>query len=382
MRSLHSHYILGLLTLSYLLGELGHFLLGSTSRPMSRELEYGDQACLGPPDCAGQQTEETCLAAGPHCDWNYTGLGLDYQLLAGPTFITVFSVSGVLFGLAADLTHRPRLLGAAVITFSSALLVTSQAGSYWELVLARMLLAAGESACSPVCVSLISDLYPERHRALATAVLHLGVYLGFGLSQAAGIYLTQLDLLGFSWRAPYFLTGVPGIVVGLLLLLLPDPRKTSQGRAKKEELLTELKELKEVKELKELKEVEEVRGGSGLEYLKSTLLTPFMLTMFLAAATRHAAGFTWAYNCRLYFLRWAEGGIFCNTETGEWLLQLLPQVRCRDLFLPLRYPGWSHRSHPGGSHGGQAGRPPLSGSRHAGVSERPQLTSDFIVNVF
>ena len=36
--------------------------------------------------------------------------------------------------------------------------------------------------------------------------------------------------------------------------------------------------------------------------LLGCLLSPFMVTMFLAAACRHAAGFTWAYNCRLYFL--------------------------------------------------------------------------------
>ena len=292
-----SHYSLALLTLSYLVGELGHFLLGSTSRSMAREVKYGDQACLGPPPCQEQQEEDTCLAAGPHCSWDYTGLGMDYQLLAGPTFILVFSVSGVIFGLAADCTHRPRLLGAAVILFSVAILVTSQATHYWELVVGRMMLAAGESACSPVCVSLISDLYPDQHRGLATAVLHLGVYLGFGLSQAAGIYLTQLDLLGSSWRAPYFLTGAPGIIIGLLLLLLPDPRSARECGAKKEELLTDLKEVKE------MKEVTEVQDSSSVECLKATLLTPFMLTMFLAAACRHSAGFTWAYNCRLYFLR-------------------------------------------------------------------------------
>ena len=44
-------------------------------------------------------------------------------------------------------------------------------------------MAAGESACSPLSVSLISDLYSDRQRGLATGILHLGVYLGFGMSQ-------------------------------------------------------------------------------------------------------------------------------------------------------------------------------------------------------
>ena len=285
MCELRAHYSLALLTVSYLVGEMGHFMLGATSRAMARELEYGDEACL----CDDQLEQEECLEAG--CDWDYTGRGMDYQVLAGPTFILVFSVSGLLFGLAADYTNRMRLLGGAVCLFSSAILLTSVSTSYWELVLARMLLAAGESACSPVCVSLISDLYPDHQHGLATGVLHLGVYLGFGLSQAAGIYLTQMDILGYSWRAPYFITGVPGIIIGVLLLLLRDPR-TMDGKCKTEELLTDLKEKRKL-----------TPRSADVSCLKENLLTPFMLVMFLAAAARHSAGFTWAYNCRLYFLR-------------------------------------------------------------------------------
>ena len=285
MCELRAHYSLALLTVSYLVGEMGHFMLGATSRAMARELEYGDEACL----CDDQLEQEECLEAG--CDWDYTGRGMDYQVLAGPTFILVFSVSGLLFGLAADYTNRMRLLGGAVCLFSSAILLTSVSTSYWELVLARMLLAAGESACSPVCVSLISDLYPDHQHGLATGVLHLGVYLGFGLSQAAGIYLTQMDILGYSWRAPYFITGVPGIIIGVLLLLLRDPR-TMEGKCKTEELLTDLKEKRKL-----------TPRSADVSCLKENLLTPFMLVMFLAAAARHSAGFTWAYNCRLYFLR-------------------------------------------------------------------------------
>ena len=72
-----------------------------------------------------------------------------------------------------------------------------------------------ESACSPICVSLISDLFSEKSRGVATGVLHLGVYVGFGLSQACGIYLTRADLFGWGWRSVYILTGLPGITTVL-----------------------------------------------------------------------------------------------------------------------------------------------------------------------
>lgn len=39
-------WTLFLLGCTYSTGELGHFLLGSVSRPMAQELHFGDKACL------------------------------------------------------------------------------------------------------------------------------------------------------------------------------------------------------------------------------------------------------------------------------------------------------------------------------------------------
>ena len=65
------------------------------------------------------------------------------QLLAGPAFIGVFTVSGVAFGLLADMLPRPQLFAAGVLAFSLAISGTGMASRYWHLVTLRMLLAAG-----------------------------------------------------------------------------------------------------------------------------------------------------------------------------------------------------------------------------------------------
>ena len=39
-------YVVWLMSLCYGIGELSHFLVGTTSRAMSQELGYGDQSCL------------------------------------------------------------------------------------------------------------------------------------------------------------------------------------------------------------------------------------------------------------------------------------------------------------------------------------------------
>lgn len=42
---LYNSYVLGILTVGYILGELGHYLIGVTSKQTAIELDYGDHAC-------------------------------------------------------------------------------------------------------------------------------------------------------------------------------------------------------------------------------------------------------------------------------------------------------------------------------------------------
>jgi hypothetical protein len=38
-------YILFILTICYIIGELGHYLIGSSSRATAKDVHYGDHAC-------------------------------------------------------------------------------------------------------------------------------------------------------------------------------------------------------------------------------------------------------------------------------------------------------------------------------------------------
>ena len=225
--------------------------------------------------------------------------------------------------MAADYVHRLRLLSGAVLTFSLAICLTGCASQYWQLVILRMLLAAGESACTPVMVSLLTDLFSSKSRGAATGVLHFGVYLGFGLSQALGIHLTRANLLGLGWRPVYLLSGIPGLFLALLLLTVPDPRERQRRKAAQPEeticLQLEQEKVEDNNNNSSRCDAGSLRLTSFSEdmiCLARVLFSPLMLLLFLAAATRyllkkkqllnqcfrHCSGFTWAYNARLYFL--------------------------------------------------------------------------------
>ena len=97
-------YFLGLMTLGYIIGEIAHFLINTSSRATARTIHYGDQSCYrvlsvnvteDSAKCPDFETEEDCVLKA-HCEWNYSGFGLDYQVrsdrppptnLARPIFI-------------------------------------------------------------------------------------------------------------------------------------------------------------------------------------------------------------------------------------------------------------------------------------------------------
>lgn len=40
------------------------------------------------------------------CSWDYDGSGVQYQVLAGPAFIAVFTISGIIIGTLGDIYNR------------------------------------------------------------------------------------------------------------------------------------------------------------------------------------------------------------------------------------------------------------------------------------
>jgi len=105
------------------------------------------------------------------------------------------------------------------------------------------------------------------------------VYTGYGLSFMFGVHVTALDLMGHGWRSAYVLAGLASLLLCPALLLLPEPRPRpapgwSPAPAPK---------------------------VSHSRLVTTTFTSPVMVALFLAAATRHAAGYVWAHNSAAYF---------------------------------------------------------------------------------
>jgi len=236
----HNSYILALLTIAFVIGEVSHFLIGVVSQEMARSLHYGDKSCLQHSNSSQRlgRTNSECDQFNSNdkewcethqgCEYLENGQGMKYQVLAGPTFVVVFTISGILMGYLADKTSRPKLLSIAVILYSICGALMGLAQEYWHLVILRMGIAAGEAACRPASCSLIADMFDSSTLGVANGIFSWGVYIGYGLTFLLGNYLgKEVEIFGFEgWRIAFVVGCLPGLIIAILLFFLEDPRKS------------------------------------------------------------------------------------------------------------------------------------------------------------
>ncbi|XP_076665116.1 hexuronate transporter [Andrena cerasifolii] len=303
LQFMYKPYALAIVSIGYVLGELGHYLIGVTSKATAVDLHYGDISCQLnsstlaiidlPIQCEVAQNASSCesleLNGSRYCEWNYNGLGLDYQILAGPSFIAVFTIVGVGLGVAADKYNRVRMLTICTFIFSIAIVLMGSVKEYWQLVVLRMILAAGEAGCNPLATGLLSDWFSEEQRGLVMSIFNWGIYGGYGIAFPVGRYIPKLNIGNLGWRACYYGAGIIGLIVAGLTYTLSEPKRKTIG------------------------EEDANKDGKKVRVWK-VILQPRILLLCLAASIRHCGGMCFAYNCDLYYRDY-----FPDYDLGWWL---------------------------------------------------------------
>lgn len=152
---------------------------------------------------------------------NDTGFGL----LTGFGFALLYTIVGIPLARLAERKNRVKIIGFSVITWSvmTALCGLSMdvtlfgltIGGFWILLLFRVGVGIGEAGCTPPANSLIADYYAPEKRSSALGYYAMGVTLGTMLASLVGGPVTD----AFGWRAAFFILGVPGVLVGIVLML-------------------------------------------------------------------------------------------------------------------------------------------------------------------
>ena len=136
-------------------------------------------------------------------------------LLTGFSFAIFYVSIGIPVASWADKANRRNIISLALTIWSGMTALSGFAQNYTQLLLARIGVGVGEAGGSPPAHSMISDMYEPAKRSTALAIYSAGLYLGVAIGYGAGGMISQ----EFGWRNTFFIVGIPGIILALILRL-------------------------------------------------------------------------------------------------------------------------------------------------------------------
>ncbi len=190
----YSRYVLGVLFLVYVFNFIDRQILGILLEDIKADLGVSD-----------------------------TAMGF----LAGFAFVIFYTLAGIPIARLADRTSRRSIIAVGLVLWSVATAASGLARNFLQLALARVAVGVGEAAGSPPAHSLLSDYFPPERRATALSIYAAGVYVGAMLAFLAGGFIKE----ALGWRAAFFVVGIPGILLALIVRFTVAEPKRGQTEA-------------------------------------------------------------------------------------------------------------------------------------------------------
>ena len=199
----YAWYVVGVLTLAYIFSFIDRQILNLLVGPIERDLGINDT---------------------------------QMSLLMGFSFAVFYTLFGIPLGRLADTRSRRGLIAVGIAAWSLMTAGCGLARKFWQLALMRMGVGVGEASLSPAAYSLIADYFRPERRATAISVYSMGIYIGSGLAFILGGLVVKfasgrdqfdLPIVGATrpWQAIFFLVGLPGLLVSLLILTIREPAR-------------------------------------------------------------------------------------------------------------------------------------------------------------
>jgi predicted MFS family arabinose efflux permease len=110
-----------------------------------------------------------------------------------------------------------------VALWSLATMWSGLSRSYWELFASRAAVGVGEAAYATISPALLADYYPPERRGRIFAIFYMAIPVGAALGYVVGGVVSQ----EWGWRAAFMVAGVPGLLLALWVLRVPDPPRGS-----------------------------------------------------------------------------------------------------------------------------------------------------------
>jgi MFS transporter, Spinster family, sphingosine-1-phosphate transporter len=142
-------------------------------------------------------------------------------------FIYTMAIASPLAGWLGDRFPRFRVAALGVFVWSVATFASGLAPTFLLLGLARAVIGFGEASYTVVTPSLLSDFYPVNRRGRALAIFYAAIPIGSALGYVVGAQVAA----HLGWRWAFFVAGIPGVALALILATRGDPKRGSQDEA-------------------------------------------------------------------------------------------------------------------------------------------------------
>jgi MFS family permease len=207
----YAWYVVGVLTLVYVFSFIDRQILNLLVRPIRRDLGITDT---------------------------------QMSLLMGFSFALFYTFFGIPLGRLADSRSRRTIIAVGFAAWSLFTAGCGLARNFLQMLLMRVGVGVGEAALSPAAYSLITDYFPKQKLATAISVYSMGIYIGGGLALVLGAVVANIASAQETWLLPivgetrpwqviFFIVGLPGVVLALLLYTVKEPKRrgVKQGSA-------------------------------------------------------------------------------------------------------------------------------------------------------
>jgi MFS family permease len=156
----------------------------------------------------------------------------DTQLgaLGALPFALFYSFMGIPLGWLADRWHRVRLITVGLTAWSGLTTLSGMARGFWSLFAVRVGVGIGEASCAPAGQTILSDYFLPAKRSTILAIFNCGIPIGHGLGLYLGGYIAQ----HWGWRWAFYLLGIPGLLLALVVANLKEPVRGQMEEARPE----------------------------------------------------------------------------------------------------------------------------------------------------
>lgn len=202
----YAYYVLGVLFVVYIFNFIDRQILAILLQPIKEDLKISD-----------------------------TALGF----LTGFAFAVFYTVAGLPLARLADRWVRRSLIAISIAIWSVMTATSGLARGFTDLALARIGVGIGEAGATPPAHALLSDYFPPEKRATVLALYACGVPVGVGLGYWLGGWIND----AYGWRTAFFVVGLPGIAMALLVRLTV--REPVRGMSERQPVSTRQYSLRE-----------------------------------------------------------------------------------------------------------------------------------------